>query len=213
MTDDTVIRIDISPDCHPLAVKGESPAAGAARDGMKELYEAHGRVNDVAGEIRDKGRLATAATQVVEQTLRRVERQATSVQRTLETLDQEIAAALRPTIDPYTATEIRTHWSARKDNAFRDLSKLIGHDPATTSAVLAAPAYLSGISDENQGLLRQLAADRMMPDKVAARKEAADGLAKLRHAAQNFSDAMAGNIAEWSDPDNETLQKLNGESR
>ena len=58
-TKDTIIRIDIPADHHPGMLKGDSLGTGIGREALAHIYDAYGKINDVARAVEDKGRLAT----------------------------------------------------------------------------------------------------------------------------------------------------------
>ena len=125
----------------------------------------------------------------------------------MEHLDKEIASALKPTGDPGLAAQISSH-RAQRDGAPSGLSKLIeAGDTATTSAVLNAPAYLSGLGEKDHAILRELAARRFAPEKVAQRAEATDALARVEGATEHFMDTIAGRLRDWRGEDARIIQE------
>jgi len=77
---------------------------------------------------------------------------------------------------------------------FQNLGSLFqnANDNATLVAeILGAEHYLSGISQENQSLLRTVAAGVMAPDEVQARKETSMALDHLTSAAKSFTESTA----------------------
>ncbi len=77
----------------------------------------------------------------------------------------------------------------------------------TISAVLSAPAYLSGLSEKHQDQLRELAAMTLVPEKVNARKETDAAIQHVQRATDNFAKTMANNLNEWRDRDAEMIQE------
>lgn len=91
-------------------------------------------------------------------------------------------------------------------NELREVVK--SGDLTTISAVLNAPAYLSGLSIENQGLLRAMAAQRLAPDKVVWREETIDALARVERAADHFMQTTADRLREWRDGDDKIIREV-----
>lgn len=82
-----------------------------------------------------------------------------------------------------------------------------GGDAATMSAVLSAPAYLSGLTDKNQAVLRLVAAAAVAPDMVAQRGETADALARVERATDHFMQTIASKLRDWRDEDAKIIQE------
>ena len=134
-------------------------------------------------------------------------RAVTTLQSQIKHLDGEIAQALRPPVEPNLAGQIRAHWSG-SGKALTGVRRAIQDgDTATMSAVLDAPAYLSGLSDKDQAALRLIAAQKLAPDKVQQRSEAADALERVERATNHFMQTIAGRLREWRDDDAKIIQE------
>ncbi len=73
--------------------------------------------------------------------------------------------------------------------------------------MLSAPAYLSGLNEKDQAMLRIVAADTLVPDKVAAREETNDALRRVEHATNHFTETIAGKLRQWRDRDAALIQQ------
>lgn len=105
------------------------------------------------------------------------------------------------------AAEIRAHWRGQK-SPLLELSKIFQTgEILTISAVLSAPAYLSGLGEKHQGELRKLAATILVPDKVNAREETDAAIQHVERATDNFAKTMAANLNEWRDRDAELIEE------
>ena len=123
-------------------------------------------------------------------------------------LDTQIATAISPPVDPTLAGQIRDYWANNSSKALPGLRKAIEEgDTATMSAVLHTPAYLSGLSDENQEILRVIATKRYAPDKTAQRAEAADALQRVERATNFFMETVANSLRDWRDQDEKIIQE------
>ena len=202
-----VIRLDIPPDHHPAVVKGDGPGATLGRAALTGIYEAYGKINDTAAKVADKGRLASAAQPFAERAVQQAGRAVTTLRKQVEHLDSEIATALKPPVEPNLAGQIRAHW-AQSGKALTGVKAAIDDgDTATMSAVLSAPAYLSGLTDKSQATLRLVAAAAVAPDMVARRGETADALARVERATDHFMQTIAGRLREWRDDDAKIIQE------
>lgn len=202
-----VIRLDIPPDHHPAVIKGDGPGATLGREALAGIYSCYGKVNDVAAQVEDKGRLASAAQPYCERAIQQAGRAMTTLRKQVEHLDSEIATALKPPVEPNLAGQIRAHW-ARSGKALTGVKAAIyDGDTATMSAVLNAPAYLSGLDDKNQAVLRLMAAQQFAPDMVAQRGETADALERVERASDHFMQTIAGKLREWRDEDGKIIEE------
>lgn len=200
-----VVRLDIPPDHHPAVIKGESPGANSGRAALQHLYEAYGKINDTARRVSDKGRLAAASQPFAERALNSVSWALTTLDQERDHLDKEIEQALTPAKNSPQAGEVRTFWRGQP-KSIAELTKLFrAKDMTTISAVLSAPAYLSGLDEKQQGLLRVVAAEAVAPDKVQQRAEAADAAQRVEHAMNHFMQTIAASLREWRDKDSKII--------
>jgi len=207
-TEGVVVRIDIPPDHHPDLIRGESPGAALGRETLTRLYDAYGKINDVAKQVTDKGRLAAAAQPFAERAVHTAGANINRLRQQVEHLDAEIGRALAPPVEPQLASQIRAHWAQQGSEKITGLGRAIKEgDITTTAAVLCAPAYLSGLTADNQAMLRMMAAQRFAPEQVQARAEAADALERADRATRHFMTKMAASIREWSDKDQRVIEE------
>ena len=130
-----------------------------------------------------------------------------TLKKQVEHLDSQIDTAISPPVEPNLAGQIRDYW-ANSGSSLPGLRKAIEDgDAATMSAVLHTPAYLSGISDDNQEILRVVATKRYAPDKTVQRAEAADGLQRVERTTNFFMETIAGNLRKWRDDDAKIIQE------
>ena len=209
---ETAIRIDITPSAHPGNVSGEGQGAQLAKGAMKSLYECYGRVNDVAGQVKDMGRLAQAARPHCERAVSRASQAIKTLQGQVEHLDHEIATTLRVQVEPGVAAQIRSHWAGKKTGLGGITKAIESGDDVTASAILHAPAYLAGITNDDQALLRVMAGKKFAPEKTAQRAETAAALGKVEFAMQTFVADLGDKMRAWSDADSKLIEEgLRGE--
>lgn len=207
--DDVIVRLDIPPDHHPAVIKGDGPGAELGRGALTSLYDAYGRINDTAAKVDDKARLAAAAQPFAERAIQQAARAAATMRQQVEHLDKEIAGVLRAPVEPHLAGQVRSHWAQQAGaKALKGLREAIeAGDRETVSAVLHGPSYLSGLSPENQALLRRMAAEKFAPEQVARRAETADALARVERASSHFMETIAGRLREWRDDDSRIIEE------
>lgn len=205
--DGVVVRLDISPSSHPSMIAGDSPGARLGRATLETIYSCYGKINDLAGQVKSKELLAASAQPFAERAIASAGRAMETLTAQLSHLDGEIATAITSSKNSPQAIEVRAYWRAQK-TPLRDLGdRFKAGDETTISAVLSAPAYLSGLSEKNQAALRLLAAGTLVPDKVAARAETDVALERVRAAADDFTETIAGRLREWRDRDAALIQE------
>jgi hypothetical protein len=204
----TVIHLSVPLDHHPGTIRGESPGASLGRAALSTLYDGAAAINTTAERVQDKARLASAAQPYAERALASAGRALATMRAQVGHLDREIASALRPTVDPTLAGQIRSHWARQGAGALPGLRAAIDQgDLATIGAVLGAPAYLSGLSPESMALLRDIAARRLAPAQVSARAETADALSRVERATSHFASSTAEKIREWRSVDDKIIRE------
>lgn len=207
-TKDTIIRIDIPADHHPGTLKGDSLGTGMGREALAGLYDACGKINDVARAVTDKGRLATRAQPFAEQAIAKADTLLGKLRALDGHLRKTIGEALSPVQVPNERSDIRAFWRSRK-SPFTELAPLVdAGDMATIGAVLSGPAYLSGLTAEQQGILRDRAEFVVRPEETAHLKEVRAATTRVERALAHFVDTMAGNLRSWRDDDQKALERL-----
>jgi hypothetical protein len=101
-----------------------------------------------------------------------------SVEHQMARWDEQSGLAIKPpaTIaESVQLSEIRAYVSAMSDNRVHFIAKH-AHDPRVVSAVLGAPAFLSGLTDADIGIVKAQVAERVAPEIAAARAETAKAL-------------------------------------
>ncbi|WEK45982.1 MAG: hypothetical protein P0Y56_13225 [Candidatus Andeanibacterium colombiense] len=101
---------------------------------------------------------------------KRMETARTDAERTIATLDREMADHLALREGTY-SSEIRAHFAGLDKNARISALRaaIEAFDKETLAAVLTAPPYLSGFTPEDQALFHRIYAERHAP-KMIARK-------------------------------------------
>lgn len=206
-TGGVVVRLDIPPDHHPDTLRGKSPGAVLGRATLTTIYEAYAKINDVAAKVQDKGRMASAAQPFCERAVSQAGRCMETLTAQIKELDATIAEKINVPVEPHLAGQIRGHFAGRK-SAMSEINEAIERgDTATAAAVLKAPAYLSGLTEKNQGLLRARAGQRFAPSEVADREETVAARTRVEKAGSHFMEVMAGRLREWSDVDHKILEE------
>ena len=133
-----IVRLDIPPSTHPATIKGKSPGANLGRATLTSIYDAYARVNDVASQVTDKGRLASAATPFIERAIKQAGRCIETLDQQIKSLDTLIAEKINTPVEPNLAGQIRSHFAARKSAMSEIGAAIEAGDTATASAVTTA---------------------------------------------------------------------------
>lgn len=189
MDDMLKIRSDLPASLHPERCKGQGPAANATRHALRLCYEVQGKIVDLRNAKADPKLVLAGAIPAVEKATTRADNAIKSVGQQIEHLGKEINLSLQAgkVSDP---AEIRNYWLAQGEGTFIKIGALFqkaNDNLQTIAAVLGGPAYLSGITPQNQAALKDVAAKTLVPEKVAAREEAKNALAILEASASRFA--------------------------
>ena len=86
-------------------------------------------------------------------------------------------------------------WAAKQENTFMllgEMAQKATENKAMISAVLDGESYLSGITPENQALIRTVAGTQIAPEETQAREQTAEALSHLTDAAKSFVATTSG---------------------
>lgn len=204
----TVVRIDIPPDHHPDTLRGDGPGIQAGHEALGVLYDAYGKINDAARAVQDKGRLASRAQPFAENAIHRADALLARLGKMRDHLNETIVAAITPAQVPNERSDIRAYWRGQSEPFAKIAALARAGDLATISAVLSGPAYLSGLTDEQQAVIRAEAGRAVAPDQTKELADTEAAIARVERALGHFADTMATNIRDWRDDDHKHLEKL-----
>lgn len=205
---DNIVRLDLPSYTHPDTIKGDTPGAEIARQALGELYSVAGEINDTAASVKEKRRLCETARRVSERAIGKLDGAAEKIDFHVETFAKQIDAAVQPRISDTLAAELRAYFAKQDKPALAVLGAIATGDARIASAILSAPALLSGLTDEEQSLARERAASKLAPEAVRAHTEAIKAAAQVRKAREGFTETMVGRIRSWADDDAKAIAKL-----
>jgi hypothetical protein len=207
-------RVNLSApiDHHPDVIRGQHIEAvpellQLARAPMAEGFEVSKKLTDLSGRVPDKAVLAREAAPMMERVTRQFDSAVQTLTQRRDALEREIAATLTPSaLDPV-ATEIRAHFKGRP-TSFEDVAGLVrGGDARVTAAVLSAPAFLSGLTPEQHGVVRQFARDKFTPAQHGLSEDLGRNLDRMRAAGTAFVNRVGGQLAKWTRDDAEDIRQ------
>lgn len=181
-------------DLTPGQLRGDAPGVVHAQGALQKAEDAWNAIRDAARDDEsDMATLAKRSSAVSE----RASRSLASATKTLESqiahYDTELTKAVEPRVEPALATEIRQHF---RELPFTEVAKHIG-DPRVTSAILSAPAVLSGRTSEEVGRLRDQAEQSLAPDLHRRRAESRRALDTVTAASTRFQTVIDARINDW----------------
>lgn len=199
--------IEIPIDHHPGTVQGEGPSAGSARLAMSRIYGSWERIREAAADRRvPNDRLAKAAQQALDGALKTADESLKIITAQVRHIESEITARVRPRQDPTLAAEVRAYW--RKEGFGERLTAAVRADPRTASAILTAPAYLSGLSDEQRDAVEGMAIEAHAPEQREALDEARRAWDKVSAAGGRMLGLVGPRIQQWREPESSAINEL-----
>lgn len=205
-------------DLTPGAVLGDGPSAKEARTALSGLEQAWNLIREAASSDDVKvADLAKHGQKALETGLAKVDRAEAAVTAQVAAISSSIDAIIMPPQSDEFAGEIRTYWRHQNTDIrngkqhVKSLSSLIEavkQDKRTVSAILSAPAYLSGLSDDNMAVLRDQAVSTWAPDQQAKLNEAKASLSRVQKARDRAISFLAPKIRTWAEPESTALANL-----
>ena len=205
-------NIEVPIDYDPRVIAGEGPSAQSARGAMNAMHGAWVKIRDAAADQSvELPRLAKAATGAMERALTAADGALSRIDTQVKALEREIANATQPPVEPNLAAEVRAYW--RERGWTNGLPQAVAADPRTASAVLSAPAYLSGLNDKQRAVIRTAAVQAHAAERQAALEEATAARDKLQRASSRMIELVVPRIRDWERPDNANLTDLEAYGR
>lgn len=204
----SVKLVEIPIDAHPDVVRGDSPLLEPARAAQRSVYEVWTKVREAQQTVTDKKRLAEVAQRAVERSLNLVDQKLDRLRQSRAQLDARVDAAVRPKTHDAVAVEIRGYMQ-RAPEAFGKVAEMIRKgDRRTTAAVLTAPAYLSGLTDEQHDTLLNMARSVFCPEDVTTLGHLDRAISRAERSAQQLSSTIAPLVRQWRGNDDKALEEL-----
>jgi hypothetical protein len=160
-------RLEVSPDHDPLVIRGEHIAKDAklleqARAPLQAAKEMRTTINNLIGSTSNRTELARAAAARAESVTKSFDAAVPALEARRAAVEQQITKLFD--VADSVGVEIRQHFKNAPEG-YAAAAKLIeSGDLRSTRAILAGPAYLSGLTDEQQSTLRAHARQRFAPD-------------------------------------------------
>ncbi len=202
-------RVEMPIDHSPDNIKDDGQSARLAKDAMTSIWNAWGAIKTAAEDPgTNLATLGNLSQRALERGLASADRAIASIEGQIAGIEKQITAAVQPHVSDTLAAEIRSHWqrAAADPKSLQDLMSAVRIDPRTSSAVLGAPPYLSGLKDHE--MVRQNAVLAHAPEQQASLDEARKALTKVTAARDRSMQSLGPRIASWKDPQPTALRQL-----
>lgn len=210
------VVLSLPPDSHPDVVRGEHIARDAvllesARAPMRLAYDTIRVMEELARDVVNKEKLANAAQPRFEAVVARYFSTLDSLHKRRDALEKDVASrVVGDGRDPMGA-EIRAHLKSRKDGGLTTATAAARKgDRRTVAAVLSAPAYLSGMSDEEHARFAALARELLEPDLVGLARDLGENIERVERGRVAFTERAATLMRAWRAPDDEVINRRLG---
>jgi hypothetical protein len=219
MSEPIPIVLTLPPSSHPEAIRGEfldkdPQLVELARAPMKLAYETVGTIEPLAREVRDTNKLAQHAQPRFEQVVKRYAHTIDQLARRRESVAKEIDQRVVGTgVDPIHA-EVRAHLKAQPDGGLTLAMKAarLG-ERRTVQAVLQAPAYLSGMSEDEHARFRAVAAETLEPELTGLARDLDANLARVQKASEAFTEHAVKLLNRWRSHDDDIISARLGKRK
>lgn len=209
--------VDVPIDHNPDTIIGEGVSATHAKNAMMSVWGTWNAVK-MAAEDPDTPlpTLARVSQQAVERGLAQCDRAVGLISESIKSLESSIEEDVCPRQPDMLAAEIRSYWRTAVSGKDGKLNKgklsgmmqAVAEDKRTSSAILSAPPYLSGLDDKAHALIRQTAVNHWAAERQADLEEAQRAHDKVAAAARRVTELLAPKIAQWANPEPTKLRQL-----
>jgi hypothetical protein len=207
-------RLDAPPDHDPMVIRGDQLSRDeklltALRAPLASLKDTRAAVNQLIGSTANRAELARAADARMSQVAKSFDAAVPMAEQRRAAVEANIDKVLAGAPDQY-ATAICAHVKAE---GFAAASKLVeSGDIRSVRAVLAAPAFLLGMTPEQQGILRTAARAKFCTAEHVLSQELDRAIGTLKRVGEAAMRQVAGAIHTWgaADRDAAAIKKALG---
>lgn len=213
----TKVILSLPPDSHPDSIRGtylarDESLLGSMRSAMQSMYDVYDKVNTLGSTVRDKQRLAREALPHVERVTSSVGKAIEQLRKRREALDKQLDEKIIGDGRDPVGAEIRSLLQRMpKGNAaikVADAARL--GDRRTVAAALSAPAWVSGLDEQQRTTLRDVARKALEPDLHGLLGDLAANIERVERAHDVFMNRTAGLIRGWQSQDDALIAKALG---
>lgn len=210
---------DIEPvpvDYHPGGIRGESSGAQSANATLGVLHEAWNTIKVAADSDMPLGQVATLGERALSKALANADKTIGQLAVRESNLETKIREAVQPKISDSFAGEIRTfvrlEVTDRKGKMdggkLSKITQSAKGDKRVASAILEAPAILSGLTEEAHDVFRRQIVHHFAEETDAELQETRNAREHLEKARDRAISDLGPKIASWKDRVPEAGRKL-----
>lgn len=200
--------IDFHQDALPADDNLNATAKG--RSALDALWTAHEKMMEAGHQVSDKKKLSEAIKPEVAKITKRIKSEVDGLEAQIRHYDSEIKTALGSGLGGH-AQEIRAHIkSLPEGQRSRFVHQAIdaGHADVI-KAVFAAPAFLSGVAeDDTYFTLLSMAHEVVAPKAALERRAAMSAAERATRALSHFETAWNRALASWANHDDSKVADL-----
>lgn len=198
-----------APPLDMLGVKGDSLGARIARDAVKPVYERWAKISEAShdrnAKLEDVKRVFRGFHQRATESLDLAHGRLASQ---LKELQDKIKTRTQPPITPTMAAEIRSFVRQHPDKAV----DLVREDPRYATAILTGPRSLSGLSEQQFDLARQMAQSTHAPESLAELKETERAMRLIESAGAQLVELYGQKMVDWDPKESALMEELKQEA-
>jgi hypothetical protein len=202
-------------DLHEEAVRGnqlskDAKLLGDARAPLKAARELREQVNQLIPTNVSRAELARAATSRLGDVAKLFDKVVPALEAHRTNVEKEIGRILTPGTPDALAAEVRAHLKASKEPFAEALKLVEGGDLRSVQAVMAGPGFLSGMTPEQAGLVRDAARTRFAADHAELAADLDRAIGSVKRSGEALIRDVGGAINEWTDPSTATINRVMG---
>ncbi|MEM6257622.1 MAG: hypothetical protein AAGI37_04845 [Planctomycetota bacterium] len=196
-----------------LEAKGNEGLLRDAQGAAAAMFKVWGTVADLRDKVQDKQLLAKKSQSAVERSLREAEPKIARLRERRDAEQAKIKAMFDAGERDQLGREVRDFARTREGDSMVFIGELISAgDQRSVAAVLAAPAFLTGLTPEQQAAARGMAERQFAPEGTQLVDDLDRAIGRLEQTTDAMTSTIAPMINEWRGGDAALLQQLEGDA-
>lgn len=208
---DPAFRVHVPIDYHPDALGDDNGTIAQAkgRRALDALWQVHTKLNETAVMVHDRAKLASQVEPIALRAMKSMKEEIAGLDRQHNHATNEIKAALGSGVGTLQA-EIRAVVRAMPEGERLGFCRALLANGAVDElkAIVAVPAMLSGLRDDDFAWVRGEAEKLVAPKHVAERDNALAARDRCQRALDDFDMNMSSNIRRWRSSDDQKIANL-----
>ena len=180
-------------DYAPGAIRGDGPGAREAVAALSQLSSTWATIAEAA-KVSPMEKLAPAARRSYDAAAARLRGAQASIDAQIAHYTNQIEERIAPRVDAALASEIRGYLRGQD---MWTITKAAKDDPRVSSALLTAPAVLTGLKEDEISRLRKVATEAHAPEQAALMKETIAAGNRVAKAQDFIVTGLGSKIVAW----------------